>query len=268
MPIATASTSATIAVPRTYPPSTFTLVTPTRRPRSRRSPRNGRMKNAQIRSPSLRKKNSTTSIRRRPATNSVARETPLSAVWPNSALVRKSTIELRASSTCCSSIGNGSVCTQPSRSSKPSVAAVDELIPLVAHGEHDGGDDAAEHDDAAEEGHPRGEDRREPDATKPAHEWARRRREDECDEHGDDEELDLHERPDGDGADARARAGSGGCGSAQRPRRSFQMGPPAPRRAVSPSDCRRLAGSPASPGSPGSPAATVWRARRKIMRRP
>ena len=83
---------------------------------------NGRMKNAQMRSPSLRKKNSTTSSSRAPVMTSAAADTPATALRPNSALVRKSMIESRASSTCCGSIGIGSVSTQSSRSSKPSVA--------------------------------------------------------------------------------------------------------------------------------------------------
>ena len=205
------------------------------------------MKNAQMRSPSLRKKNSTTSIRRRPATNSVARETPLRAVCPNSALVRKSTIELRASSTCCSSIGNGSVCTQPSRSSKPSVAAVESsshwlrtanTMPVMMP----------------------------PSTTMPPRSVTHAARIGAS-------PMRRSQPTSGLAAAARMSAMSTGmtrsltCTSAQtatapststsrtwrlrmaqRPSRSFQIGPPAPRRAVSPSDA---AGSPGRPGRLG-----------------
>ena len=83
MPTPAASTKAMMAVPRTYPPRVLTEVAPMRWPRSRLRPLKGRRKNAQMRSPSLRKKNSTTTASRAPVTSSAATETPAIAPLPN-----------------------------------------------------------------------------------------------------------------------------------------------------------------------------------------
>ena len=70
-----------------------------------------------------------------------------------------------------------------------------ELVPLAAHGEHDERDDAAEDDDAADQGDPGRDDGRQAATAHPADDGGEGRREDERDQHGDDDELQLHEAP-------------------------------------------------------------------------
>ncbi len=90
IPIPTASTSATLAVPRTYEPRVPTVLSPMRSARSRASPSKGRSMKRQIVGPSFKKKNSTTIISTSPVTKLATAPTPARAPAPKFAEVIQS----------------------------------------------------------------------------------------------------------------------------------------------------------------------------------